>query len=71
MKSHLHCFSLQIAGIFRYTIYNKHCAVMEFQMIAQIAFEGMKTLVTTLRERAERFRELFFPPQPHYWLTTE
>ena len=44
---------------------------MEFQMIAQIAFEGMKTLVTTLRERAERFRELFFPPQPHYWLTTE
>lgn len=25
-------------------------------MIAQIAFEGMKTLVITLRERAERFR---------------
>ena len=44
---------------------------MEFQMIAQISFEGMKTLVTTLRERAERFRELFSPPQPHYWLTTE
>ena len=32
---------------------------MEFQMIEQSAFDEMKTLVTTLRERAERFRELF------------
>ena len=31
---------------------------MEFQMIEQSAFDEMKTLVTTLRERAERFREL-------------
>ena len=32
---------------------------MEFQMIEQSAFDEMKTLVTSLRERAERFRELF------------
>ena len=32
---------------------------MEFQMIEQSAFEEMKTLAATLRERAERFRELF------------
>ena len=40
---------------------------MEFQMIEQSAFDEMKTLVTTLRERAERFRELFSaisPPPP-------
>ena len=42
---------------------------MEFQMIEQSAFDEMKTLVTTLRERAERFRELFSPPQPRRWLT--
>ena len=44
---------------------------MEFQMIEQSAFDEMKTLVTTLRERAERFRELFSPPQPRRWLTAE
>ena len=40
-------------------------------MIEQSAFDEMKTLVTTLRERAERFRELFSPPQPRRWLTAE
>ena len=30
---------------------------MEFQMIEQSAFDEMKTLVTTLRERAERTAE--------------
>ena len=44
---------------------------MEFQMIEQSAFDDMKTLVTSLRERAERFRELFSPPQPRRWLTAE
>lgn len=44
---------------------------MEFQMIEQSAFDEMKTLVTSLRERAERFRELFSPPQPRRWLTAE
>ena len=44
---------------------------MEFQMIEQSAFDEMKTLVTTWRERAERFRELFSPPQPRRWLTAE
>ena len=44
---------------------------MEFQMIEQSAFDEMKTLVTTFRERAERFRELFSPPQPRRWLTAE
>ena len=41
---------------------------MEFQMIEQSAFDEMKTLVTTLRER---FRDLFSPPQPRRWLTAE
>lgn len=49
----------------------KHCMTMEFQMIEQSAFDEMKTLVTSLRERAERFRELFSPPQPRRWLTAE
>ena len=40
-------------------------------MIEQSAFDEMKTLVTSLRERAERFRELFSPPQPRRWLTAE
>ena len=53
------------------TIYNKTLCSLEFQMIEQSAFDEMKTLVTTLRERAERFRELFSPPQPRRWLTAE
>ena len=44
---------------------------MEFQMIEQSAFDEMKTLVTSLRERAERFRELFSPPQPRRWRITK
>ena len=40
-------------------------------MIEQSAFDEMKTLITTLRERAERLHEIISPPQPRHWLASE
>lgn len=53
------------------TIYNKTLCSYGVSNDRTERFRRNETLVTTLRERAERFRELFSPPQPRRWLTAE
>lgn len=56
-------FSLQNTGTVRHHLQQKPYAFMELQTIEQSAFDEMKTLITTLRERAERLHEIISPPQ--------